>query len=73
MEAIEFIINYGSYLDEIQSVIKPELYHIIDQLREINPHNLVRPETWVQDEDYAKGYVWSMFVKRSSAYLPGHP
>ena len=66
MEAIEFVHNYEKYLDEIQNVIKPELYPIVDELRETDPHDLVRPETWFQNEDNAKGYVWSMFVKRSS-------
>ena len=65
MKAIEFINNYGRYLDEIRNVVKPELYHIIDELRETDPHDLVRPETWFQNEEYAKGYVWSKFVKRT--------
>ena len=66
MKAIEFINNYEKYLDEIRNVIKPELYPILDELRETDPHDLIRPEAWFLDEDYARGYIWRMFVKRSS-------
>lgn len=31
------------YLEEISSVIKPELLTIIDELRQIEPHGLVLP------------------------------
>ena len=66
MEAIEFINNYEKYLDEIRNVIKPELYPVFYELIQIDPHDLVRPKAWFQNEDYARGLVWSMFVKRSS-------
>jgi hypothetical protein len=33
MEAIEFVIKYESYLDEIQQVIKPELQPVLENLR----------------------------------------
>ena len=52
------------YLDEISQVIKPELQPILDELKEIDPHDLVRPDSWFQSESEARGYVWSMFVKR---------
>lgn len=64
MEAIEFVIRYESYLDEIQQVIKPELKPVIDELRQIDPHDLVRPEAWFPNEDSARGLVWRMFVMR---------
>lgn len=64
MEAIAFVRNYLNYIDEISEVIKPELLPILDELRQIDPHDLVRPDTWFQSESEARGYVWSMFVKR---------
>lgn len=64
MEAIVFVKNYMDYLDEISQVIKPELQPILDELKEIDPHDLVRPDSWFQSESEARGYVWSMFVKR---------
>lgn len=64
MEAIAFVRNYLNYIDEISEVIKPELLPILDELRQIDPHDLVRPNSWFQSESEARGYVWSMFVKR---------
>ena len=43
MEAIEFVSNYESYLEEIREVIRPELFPLIDELKEIDPHDLVQP------------------------------
>ena len=63
MEAIEFVRKYESYLDEMQQVIKTELFPIINVLRETDPHDLVTPETWFPQENAAKGYVWALFMK----------
>ena len=68
MEAIEFVIKYESYLDEIQQVIKPELYPVLDEFREIDPHDLVTPETWFPQVNAAKGYVWALFMKEVKQY-----
>ena len=70
MEAIVFVKNYVDYLDEISQVIKPELIPIIDELRLIDPHDLVQPETWFHTESEAKGFVWKMFIKRVKKYNP---
>jgi hypothetical protein len=64
MDAIKFIANYEFYLEEIKSVIKPELLPIIDELKSRDPHDLVTPESWFQSENDARGYVWVMFLKR---------
>ena len=68
MESIEFINLYESYLDEITEVVKPELLPIIEELRQIDPHDLVRPETYFESENPARGYVWSMFISRVRKY-----
>jgi hypothetical protein len=65
MEAIEFITKYESYLEEISNVIKPELLPIIDQLKNIDPHDLVTPETYLIDGSHARGYVWRLFLQRA--------
>jgi hypothetical protein len=70
MEAIVFVRIYLSYLDEIGQVIKPELQPILNELRELDPHDLVRSDSWFQSESEAKGFVWSMFVKRVKKYNP---
>ena len=64
MEAIVFVRNYVSYLEEISQVVKPELLPIIYELMELDPHDLVRPDTYFDSENSARGYVWSMFIKR---------
>jgi hypothetical protein len=63
MEAIEFVHKYESYLDDIQLIVKPELYPIINELRETDPHDLVTPETWFPRENDAKGYVWALLMQ----------
>jgi hypothetical protein len=63
LEAIEFINRYELYLDEISQVIKPELQPIIEELRHIDPHDLVRPDTYFDSENSAHGFVWSMFIR----------
>ena len=61
MDAIEFVVNYENYLTEIEQAVKPEYLPIIKELKEIDPHDLVRPESWFQSESEARGYVWSKF------------
>jgi hypothetical protein len=70
MEAIIFVRNYMDYLEEISSVIKPELLPILDELRQIDPHDLVQPEAWFHTESEAMGFVWKMFIKRVKKYNP---
>ena len=64
MEAIQFVNNYLNYLEEISQVIKPELLPILDELFQIDPHDLIRPDSYFDSENSARGYVWSMFIKR---------
>jgi hypothetical protein len=63
MESIEFINKYESFLDEISEVVRPELLSIINELKEIDPHDLVRPDTFFMSESQGKGFVWNMFIK----------
>jgi len=62
MDALEFIIKYPSYLDEIEQAIKPELLPIVEELREIDPHDLITPD-WIVSELQARGFVWTMFLR----------
>jgi len=63
MEAIRFVQNYQYYLDEIKSVVRPDFYPIIEELKMIDPHDLVKPESWFPSENDAKGFVWGLFLK----------
>ena len=64
MDAIRFTQKYNQYLEEIRSVVKPELFPIIDIFKEIDAHDLIQPDSWFQDENHARGIVWSMFVEK---------
>ncbi len=66
MEAIEFVTKYEQYLTEIEQVVKPEYLPVIEKLRDIDPHDLVRPDAWFQGSANARGYVWSLFLKEKS-------
>ena len=56
MEAIEFILNYTHYLDEIKQITAPELKPVADRLRQIDPPHLVRSEEWFPGESCTRGY-----------------
>lgn len=70
MEAIQFVVRYHDYLDEIKQVIKPELLPLIKELKEEDPHDLVRPDTYFLTENHARGYVWGMFIRRAKQSKP---
>jgi hypothetical protein len=63
MDAIEFVVNYENYLNEIEQVIKPEYAPVIERLRAKDPHDLVRPESWFRAATDARGFVWTMFLR----------
>ena len=64
MEAIVFVINYPNYLDEIGLVVKPKLLPFLEELRQIDSHDLIRPDSFFDSENSARGFEWSMFLKR---------
>ena len=63
MDSIEFIVNYKSYLAEIEQVIRPEYQPALDRLKEMDPQDLITPATWFQGAVNARGFVWSLFIK----------
>lgn len=64
MDAIQFIERYPSLVKQIQEVIRPELFPIIDYLLEMESHDLVTPETWFPNENSAYGFVWRLFMDK---------
>ena len=73
METIEFINNYTKYLDEIRDVIQPQLIPILVEMSEIDPHDLVKPESYFMAESHARGFVWSLFLQKVKKYTDTHP
>ncbi len=62
MDAIEFIRNYPDYIKELEEVVKPELINVVDELKNMDPHDLISPDVWFVSETQARGYVWSLFL-----------
>ena len=64
MDAIEFIQNYPIYISELEQVVKPELLSKLEELKNTDPHDLVSPEVWFVSETQARGYVFSLFLRK---------
>lgn len=64
MDAIEFIRNYPAYIKELEEVVKPELINVVDELKNTDPHDLISPDVWFVSETQARGYVWSLFIRK---------
>jgi hypothetical protein len=69
MDAIVFVRNYNKYLNLIGKVVKEEYQPIVDKLREIDPHDLVRPDTFFDSEQSALGYVFNLFLIESKKLI----
>ena len=65
MKAIEFVMNYESYVKEIEAVVRPEFKPIIQKMLEIDPHDLITPDSYFEGENDAKGLVWRIFMKKA--------
>ena len=64
MDSIQFIERYPTLVKQIQEVIRPELFPIIADLLEMEPLDLVTPETWFPNENSAYGFVWRLFMDK---------
>ena len=69
MDGIQFVNNYQLYLSEIALVIKPQYESVLNELRETDPHDLIEPDSWFLTEREARGFVWSLFLKRVKKYI----
>jgi hypothetical protein len=65
MKTIEFVTNYESYVKEIEAVVRPEFKPIIQKILEIDPHDLITPDSYFEGENDAKGLVWKIFMKKA--------
>ena len=69
MDSIQFIERYPTLVKQIQEVIRPELFPIIADLLEMEPLDLVTPETWFPNENSAYGFVWRLFMDKVKMQL----
>lgn len=65
MESKQFINNFDYYLDEIYDVIKPELRPILNELREMDPHDLVPLNGRYQNNEEVRGRIWTLFIRKA--------
>jgi hypothetical protein len=65
VEAIEFVMNYESYVKEIEAVVRLEFKPIIQKMLEIDPHDLITPESYFEHENHAEGFVWKIFMRKA--------
>ena len=65
MDAIVFVKNYHKYLDMIQKVIKDEYQPALERQREVDPHDLVRPDSFFDSEQSALGYTFNLFLSEA--------
>ena len=57
--------NFERYISEIRGTVKPELLPILDELAKIDPHDLVPPDAYFTSKSSARGFIWSLFLKKS--------
>lgn len=65
MDAIGFINNYDYYLTEISFVIKSDLLPLVEELKSVDPQELIKPDTWFQGDGDMRGFVWNLFIKKA--------
>jgi hypothetical protein len=65
MDSFDFVANYHKYLKEISQVIRPEFEPILDELDDIDPHNLIKPDAYFANQNAARGVVWGLFLKKA--------
>lgn len=63
MDAIEFIAKYPVCLATIKKVTKDVYLPVLEEMEKIDPHDLVKPDTWFPDENAALGFVYRLFIR----------
>lgn len=70
MDSIDFVAYYHDYLKEISQVIRPELESVLDEMDDLDPHDLVQVDSYFQDENCMRGIVWNLFLKKAERFEP---
>lgn len=65
MDAIVIINRYQQFVNEIELIVKSELLPILEDMKKIDPDDLVRPEGYFESEIQMRGFVWSIFIKKA--------
>lgn len=60
---LKFIRNYEYYLNVLEKIVKPEYQVVIEEMREIDPHELITPDTYFNSNQESLGFVVNLFIK----------
>ena len=63
MDAIEFINRYPEYITQLEKVVRQEFEPVIKKLKALDPHNIVKPEQYLNSDSEAMGVVFKLFLK----------
>jgi hypothetical protein len=66
MDALQFIKSYDQFVKELETYVKPEYNDAIQQLKDADPHDLVKPDTYFLGHTHMRGLVWSEFLKNAA-------
>jgi hypothetical protein len=64
METMVFIRNYEDYLNILEKIVKPEYQGVIEEMREIDPHELITPDTYFNSGQESFGLVVGLLVNK---------
>jgi len=71
MDSIDFINHYPRLLDEMGSVIDPKWKSVLEEMRNIDPHDLVTPNTWFINDSSVRGFLITIFLNKVKEYQKG--
>lgn len=71
MDAIEFCQKYPDYLNKIRRVVIPEFFPITDDISQIHPHDIPRPDTWFPFESAAMCFAGGAVIGFGSQLIIG--
>jgi len=71
MDSIDFIIRYPKLVDEMGSVIDPKWKSVLEEMRNIDPHDLVTPNTWFINDSSVRGFLFTIFLNKVKGYQKG--
>jgi len=69
MDAFQFIRMYPKYVEDISKVVKDEYQDVIEDMRNIDPHDLIKPTAYFVHENHAFGYVWMIFNTKCNTVI----
>jgi hypothetical protein len=64
MTAIQFIEQYTTILEEIDSLMHPDCYPAMRVMFCVDPHDLITPNAYFANREQAFGFVWKLLAAK---------